>query len=500
MEKNLQDDRLDDYVKKSFDDYEEDPSGDMWSRIETVLPEAEQPRPAFWRTYRWQLAAAVAILVLVSRLICVQTYYEEKLRGMAEQQQPVVPPVTPSPTENTSNHLSNQSLSTPVDPANTPVTGSEKAPGSTTERISATTAAQGQASNSIQKNRPADNPTTLPSTHQNASLPVAASQAAIQVQPRLANAEVPNLAPTTLETNTIPKRAAFAAIPTLNPALLPLPVEEMPVPGLVEASIKRFKSRSGWYAGIAVTPHLIVEKQQTVRRPGLRPRFANHQEKPKPSADFTLRVGRKFNKQWALESGVGFQQVSRTAVHRPGFRYNEGQIIQGSGAESRSFDYDLNTYGGSAAVSLRTEVAGGSAPAETDRVAALIQSNEEIQIMRVPLLLTGRFGKNRLQAMVRAGLVGSYLLKNELQITTSQIDNPRLRFRTGDAYTVQLDRPKKLILGYQLSMGGEFRLNKNLSVAFAPTITGDFARTDTQGSKLPGHTAFGMNVGGVWWF
>lgn len=497
MEKNLQDDRLNDYVKKSFDDYEEDPSGDMWSRIETVLPETERPRPAFWRTYRWQLAAAVAILVLVSRLICVQTYYEEKLRGMAEQQNQVVQPLTPSPTENTNNLLSNQSISSPVDATTTPVTAAEKAPGSTSDRISATTATQRQASNTSQTNRPSDNPTKA---NQNASHLVEAGQDAALEPPRLINPEVPNLAPTTLETNTIQKPAAVATIPTLIPARLSLSTAENPAPGLVDAPIKRFKSRSGWYAGIAVTPHLIVEKQQTVRRPGLRPRFANHQDKPKPSADFALRVGKKLNKRWALESGVGFQQVSRTAVHQPGFRYNEGQIIQGSGAESRSFDYDLNTYGGSAAVSLRTEVSGSSAPAETDRVAALIQSNEEIQILRVPLLLTGRFGKNRLQAMVRAGLVGSYLLKNELQITTSQIENPRLRFRVGDEYTVQLDHPKKLILGYQLSMGGELRLNKNLSVAFAPTITGDFARTDTQGSKLPGHTTFGMNVGGVWWF
>jgi hypothetical protein len=59
MEKDIHNDRLEDYVKKSFGDFEEIPSGDMWSRIEAVLPAGEPARrlPVLLHAYKWQIAA-----------------------------------------------------------------------------------------------------------------------------------------------------------------------------------------------------------------------------------------------------------------------------------------------------------------------------------------------------------------------------------------------------------------------------------------------------------
>lgn len=45
MEKNIHDDRLDDFVKKSFDGYSEEPGMDMWDRIEVGLPPEEPGKP-----------------------------------------------------------------------------------------------------------------------------------------------------------------------------------------------------------------------------------------------------------------------------------------------------------------------------------------------------------------------------------------------------------------------------------------------------------------------
>lgn len=87
MEKNIHDDRLDDFVKKSFDGYSEEPGMDMWDRIEVGLPPEEPGKPLgfTWRGYRWQLAAAIVILLLIARLVCVEKYYQEKLRAATQQ-------------------------------------------------------------------------------------------------------------------------------------------------------------------------------------------------------------------------------------------------------------------------------------------------------------------------------------------------------------------------------------------------------------------------------
>jgi len=99
MEKNIQDDRLDDYVRKSFEDYEEAPASDMWGRIEEELPPVAPEsgttagRPPI-RRYLWQLTAAASILLLISSLVCGRLYYENKIREISALQGTEQPPDT----------------------------------------------------------------------------------------------------------------------------------------------------------------------------------------------------------------------------------------------------------------------------------------------------------------------------------------------------------------------------------------------------------------------
>ena len=87
MEENIHDDKLDDYIRKSFEGHEEDPASDMWDRVEGgLLPAVETSgfRTAF-RRYQWQAVAAVVILLLCSTLVCEHLYYEQKLRALSSQ-------------------------------------------------------------------------------------------------------------------------------------------------------------------------------------------------------------------------------------------------------------------------------------------------------------------------------------------------------------------------------------------------------------------------------
>jgi len=146
------------------------------------------------------------------------------------------------------------------------------------------------------------------------------------------------------------------------------------------------------------------------------------------------------------------------------------------------------------------EVSGSDAPAALERVGALITSRESLQILQVPVLGVARLGQGRMKAVLKAGVLGSYLIKNSFEITANRLENNKLRFRGQDGYSVQFNRPQHFIWGYQLSAGAEFRLTKNLSFSAAPTLSGEFQRKDPQQGRLPGQMAVGVNLGVGWWF
>ena len=80
MEANNDNDKLGKFVRDAFEDYEELPSGGMWDRIEVGL----SPPRWSWTRYRWSVAAAGAILLLASGLICQHLYYKEKIQTLSK--------------------------------------------------------------------------------------------------------------------------------------------------------------------------------------------------------------------------------------------------------------------------------------------------------------------------------------------------------------------------------------------------------------------------------
>ncbi len=540
MEKNIHDDRLDDYVKGSFDDYAENPAPDMWERIERQLPEGER-KPAWyaWRRFGWPTAAALAILMLITRLVCVESYYEEKLQKISAQEEQAAQNTvkdaapydraTPSKTdEKLEDEPKAQSPANHLAPSRNTAANSHTTARKKQQTIvqAPNTFARG-AGKTGNKDNLAGPSNTLPeslNTGLNQRSPTAQTTGTNNVTSTQKSENQDESAPaqqrgaTGAQSFTLSKQPDFQTLAQKTPALssarleTPTALAHAPLiahhasfnietPTALATPTIKHKEATGWYMGVFVTPHYTVEKTTQTVRPGPRRLFISQQERPQVSSDISLRFGKKINSRFAIESGLGYQHLNRTATHLARFEYREGQTIQNpSGAESRSFDYDLNTYGGSASVSLRMEVAGGNAPAALERVGALITSKESLQILQVPVLGVARLGQGRVKAVLKAGLLGSYLLKNSFEITAHRLENTKLRFRSQDGYTVQFSRPQRFIWGYQLSAGAEFRLTKSLSLSAAPTLSGDFQRKDPQQGKLPEQTAVGMNLGLVWWF
>lgn len=119
MNKDIHDDHLDDYVRKSFDDYEEDPQDNMWNRIEQVLEQPEQPRrPLFFWINRWNIAASFVIFSLLAGLAYSHFYYQGKIQELSKAQSnrhTVPQKVTPSVIEPVAEPSNTVESQTPVD-------------------------------------------------------------------------------------------------------------------------------------------------------------------------------------------------------------------------------------------------------------------------------------------------------------------------------------------------------------------------------------------------
>ena len=130
-----------------------------------------------------------------------------------------------------------------------------------------------------------------------------------------------------------------------------------------------------------------------------------------------------------------------------------------------------------------------------------ITTTERSEVLRIPVTAGYRLGVGRWRGSLKAGLLGNFVLKNELDISTRVSQNARFRPVAGrQGYAVQVGDPEKFSLGYLLSAGAEFKCGRHLSLVAEPVFTGDFARKDPRGQRLPEHFSVGLNVGANWYF
>ena len=482
MEKDLHNDRLEDYVKKSFEDYEEIPPADMWERVADALP-AQEPvrRPlALLFSYKWQIAAASVILVLVSRLLFVQSYYEQQLRSMAAKNEV---------------HSGDNQLSAGISGAGMATTAPARPNIKVPPVITGNDFAGSQ-------------PSAIQSAGMAQVAPETIKPASESVDNELINSDI---VLSRDDSKTVQQVFSQPAAFSTGLALLP-PVELSPlatsksvsIPPAAAPPVKPVGGGRKWYWLAAVAPGRIAERHMRAHPGGPGSVFASRSETPETTTSFSLRRGRAVNRKIALEGGLAYQEMTRQTIHKPRFQFREGQTIPGGGGhhpEARSFQYDLNTYGGSASVTLRADVVGGNVPGENERVEAVIRSVEEVQLLQIPLTVAARIGEGRVSGIARAGVVGNCLIRNRFDVTAYQMDTPDLQPQSDNAYTVEFHAPRRFFPGFQVALGAEYRVSEKISVSAFPVITGDFPRKDYfRGGNLPGQATLAFAAAASYWF
>lgn len=501
MKKDIHDDHLDDYVRNSFDDYEEDPQDLMWNRIENALEQPEQPRrPLLFWANRWSIAASFVIFSLLAGLAYSHFYYEAKIQALSNTQlsKGAPPQITTGGAYETEQSLaavvpqtaiiSERMLENTIQPTISPVV--KKAEKVVFEPRKRQNLPIGVSSNRIKHNNEQGIAVSSVLVIEKATIPMeqvaqtslAQSQTA---KPITALEQLPVLALTTLPTE-VPKT-------TMNSVNIPV--------------IQPHKTPSGWYVGVQATRFSLRERgvsDDDSDNTGIGHHPVSHQQKVISRSEFGLEVGKKYTRNFGVETGVSYRSFTRLGAHTPRFRFRDGILHPHNPGSNRNFDfsYNLDTYSGETAVTVRMEEVDNNTPALPDEPLTLkIITSEQMKVVRVPVLFTAQQQFGPVALVAKTGLVGNMIIGSQLDIT-SRITGPG-RFQpaagTG-AYSLKQATSNRFFLGYQCNAGVEVKLGQHLAATLDMGISGDFDRKKQGGQQLPGLFTTGITAGLSYYF
>ncbi len=469
MEDNHQFDPLAEYFKQTLHTHEAEPPADLWGRVA-----ADLPRPTRAPLRPGWIAGAILLLVALSLLI---TRYLPQGTPPAE----AVSPVVAVPEQSPLSTLAREEPKCSTAP-------NEYAP-------------------SREAYRPAGRllPTTLlhrspPGSREFSALeatsPPSASFHGEDVSPESPTAEPPGDMP-----GEDKKRRP--AIPRVT-ILAPVPVREgrneMPTfPGGESlSSVRPARPFGGWSIGVCLFYRYepLVQPQAPITGTLLRPVFVSRPQEVRPVPALGVRISKQMSGRWSVALGALYSQTARTTQHIGRFRFGHGHPLPGGGpghSWRREFSYQLNTYGGSAAVDFRVEPTGSLDPLlQTEPVVVRALATEYAQELKVPLVVSYAVGSGRLKSILRAGVAADLLLKSDFRLTSLSSENARLRLMASSNPTIRWVSARPLSMGYWVSAAATYRCYRHLELSVEPVLTGLFSRRDNQGNALPTPAAVGV--------
>jgi hypothetical protein len=520
MEQNYKQDPLEEYFRRTLDDYEAMPSDDLWERVEADLPPPAAPVQPWWMPYRFLLALTAVIALGVLALLVPDSSLRRPQPSAAPTHGRNLKPDTshfstkkPAYPQQTFTHRSTvrtQNPSTlphsaPV-PANAAPSGAPSSASPSARSLPAFTRAA--ASRGLSPSSPA-----AVAPPQVLALPEAAATAeeggseatrpTSPVWPRQApeNAASPR-PPSAMAASASEEVLPLAALPARMPAAAASTHRPLGLPPAAPL-IRPARLLSGWsaglYAGCTYTP-----AAPTPPIPGGKPphmMFVHQPQAMRPVWEGGLRLRKRISAHWGIEMGAVYSEQTRTSAYLSRFHFGDGRPLSGGGhpPSRREFSHHLNTPNGSAAVDLRMEPTNASdpiPPGEIIRVRA--ETTEQSSWLKVPVLASFSAGSGRILGIARAGLMAEILLKSDLRLTSFTSENHRLRLAPDTKPILRWTPTRTLSVGYWVSAGAAFRWSRHITLTAEPTLTGRFSNRDAKGQQLPNPASWGGQVG-LWY-
>ena len=514
MENNLPNDALEEFLKKSFADYQESPSDDMWSNIENSLPATAGNKPVSFRRY-WIAAAASVLIGIVA---AQHFYYNHKIKelsaavGQSRQEE-----------DRQAEDSTSARFKMPQAPDGQTASAAEKPPSSPQPReAGASQSAQAPAQPVPQSIKRLVPPVVNSGT---ANLGHSGSLAAgNQAYPALPYEKNPaSTASTTLgqagvlnpaaETPDIPGFMHIAAPAQIkNPDLMAFPAIAVSAPVLMTSEmaqeIRPVRSRL-FSLGIHQQNMAVRETlnrfypERIPNRPGRPARFVN--TSPAATGQAIARgitAACALNDKLSIVSGLDYRATSLSSVHRPSFKFRERIMGHGPGGpheeeeHEHDFTYNLNTSAGLVEVDLRVAEADTTLPVSEDDVLAFqVETRNTTRHLSLPLVLKYEIGSGRIHGYAKAGAVVNWLLEDRIEITSLSTANDNFNISPKRPLLDKTQGLKTVTANYFLSAGVEYDLSSSLSCYLEPVAMGNLGSQHSADFIKSSSLMAGLNAG-----
>ncbi len=467
MEDKLHNDGLEDFLRKSFEQYDDSPSDGLWDKIESDL--AGQPVRPLATVRRWWIVAAAVLLALV---VCQHFYYnnemaqlskkveqnEAELRRLEQQKAaPQIPVEEVQPPGEINTDLNPTATNPPNFAGRTQPQGPQRMAGEKVFENNQNDEAKVGFDTEIPPIDKLENTPFFIETQRGGLVGVNGNSEIIQ------NSQLPSTPDfiDVLDLKELNSMAAGQQLPTMPPAF------EQIIPA---------KPKGKFSIGVH---HIEMNTRE---------RISTLIQRPMPMNGRRIFDGRKTNQghtritglvanydtggNWFVESGINLRAAEFTNLHRPALKFKDRVIPNGTPPGSQhEFDYSLNTTAGLVDIEVRAEQTdAGVVISEDDDIRMEISTKQTVEYVSLPFLVGHRFGHGRLRFELKAGFMANFLTKNDFKITkVSFLDT---RFRGSNTVRPRGHGPnlKSTTFDLMAAAGLEYKIGNGWSASLSPTL------------------------------
>ena len=188
-------------------------------------------------------------------------------------------------------------------------------------------------------------------------------------------------------------------------------------------------------------------------------------------ADINLHL----NKNWSIFSGLSYQNLNLTSVHRVGLRYSEvDAAINDNGNPERDYDVDMSTEYGDINFEVRAENEqqhDGFDYSEGRPIRANVTVAQQLHYMSIPVGLKYQLNAGKWSVALKGAVMPSFLVADEIDITKIKFVEDRLVVRDAQ---LKANKVSKLlnpfVLNAQAGLGIGYQISSNLKLAVEPNL------------------------------
>ncbi len=469
MEDKLHNDGLDDFLRKSFGQYDDSPSDGLWDKIESDLAGQPAVRPLATVRRWWVVAAAAVLLALV---VCQYFYYNSEIAQLSKKveqneteikrlEQQKAAPQIPVEEVRPSGEINADLNPTATNPPAFADGGQPQEP-------------QLMDGGNIFENNQIDESeagpvTAIPPTDKPENTPSILETRNNELVGETKNLEV-------LQSDRSPTTPGFIGVLDQKELRSMAAGQQLAVVGFPVEQIIPAKPKGEFSIGIHRIEMNTQERISTlIQRPALmngRRVFDGRRTNQGRTRISGLTANYDTGGNWFFESGGNIRAVEFTNIHRPALRFKDRVMPNGNPpGVGHEFDYSLNTAAGLVDIEVRAEQTdAGEVISENDEIRMEIATKQTIEYVSVPFLVGHKFGNGRLHFELKAGFMANFLTKNDFEITkVSFLD---ARFRGSNTVRPRGRGPnlKSTTFDLMVAVGLEYELGNGWSASLSPTL------------------------------